>query len=114
MNEPIRIVKDENGSIVLRFDKREGCVNYTLYFRCEGGRFKPLITTDKTAIRVNCADGLCFFRITGHTENGRTVNIGTADIFVLMKKTNLITMCSHNIQKMVERSRKCSGDRTLR
>ena len=114
MNEPIRIVKDENGSVVLRFDKREGCVSYTLYFRCEGGRFKPLITTDKTAIRVNCVDGLCFFRITGHTENGRTVNIGTADTSVLMKKTSFITMGSYNIQKIVERSPKFSADNTLR
>ena len=112
--DKIRITKDENGAVVLRFDKREDCVNYTIYFRRENGRFKPLITTDKTAVRVNDVEGLCFFRIMGSTENDRTVNIGTVDTSSLMRRTSFITMGSYNIQKIVERSPKFKADNTIR
>ena len=74
--DKIRITKDENGAVILRFEKREDCERYTVYFRRENGRFKFLITTEKTALRVNAVEGLCYFRITGQTSGGRTVNIG--------------------------------------
>ena len=51
--DKIRITKDENGAVILRFEKREDCERYTVYFRRENGRFKFLITTEKTAVRVN-------------------------------------------------------------
>ena len=68
MDKKIRISKEENGAIVLRFEKRDDCVKYSVYFRRENGRFKPLITTEKTAVRVSAVDGLCFFRVTGQTD----------------------------------------------
>ena len=51
--DKIRITKDENGAVILRFEKREECEKYTVYFRRENGRFKFLISTEKTAVRVN-------------------------------------------------------------
>ena len=104
--DKIRITKDENGAVILRFEKREDCEKYTVYFRRENGRFKFLITTEKTAVRVNAVEGLCYFRITGQTSGGRTVNIGTVDTSSLMKRTGFITMGSYNVQKIVERSPK--------
>ena len=112
--DKIRITRDENNAVVLRFDKRDDCVSYTVYFRRENGRFRALITTEKTAVKVNAVLGLCYFRITGLTENGRTVNIGTVDTSSLLKKTSFITMGSYNIQMITERSPKFSADNTLR
>lgn len=112
--DKIRITKDENGAVILRFEKREDCEKYTVYFRRENGRFKFLITTEKTAVRVNAVEGLCYFRITGQTSGGRTVNIGTVDTSSLMKRTGFITMGSYNVQKIVERSPKFTADNTVR
>lgn len=112
--DKIRITKDESGAVVLRFDKRDDCVSYTVYFRREDGRFRALITTEKTAVKVNAVDGLCYFRVTGQTEGGRTVNIGTVDTSSLLKKTSFITMGSYNVQKITERSPKFAADNTLR
>ena len=56
--DKIRITKDENGAVILRFEKREDCEKYTVYFRRENGRFKFLITTEKTAVRVNAVEVL--------------------------------------------------------
>ena len=110
----IRITKDENGAVILRFEKREDCEKYTVYFRRENGRFKFLISTEKTAVRVNAVEGLCYFRVTGQTSGGRTVNIGTVDTSSLMKRTGFITMGSYNVQKIVERSPKFTADNTVR
>ena len=30
--DKIRITKDENGAVILRFEKREDCEKYTVYF----------------------------------------------------------------------------------
>ena len=92
--DKIRITKDENGAVILRFEKREECEKYTVYFRRENGRFKFLISTEKTAVRVNAVEGLCYFRVTGQTSGGRTVNIGTVDTSSLMKRTGFVTMGS--------------------
>ena len=43
--DKIRITKDEDGAVILRFEKREECEKYTVYFRRENGRFKFLIST---------------------------------------------------------------------
>ena len=110
----IRITKDENGAVILRFEKREDCERYTVYFRRENGRFKFLISTEKTAVRVNAVEGLCYFMVTGQTSGGRTVNIGTVDTSSLMKRTGFITMGSYNVQKIVERSPKFTADNTVR
>lgn len=112
--DKIRITKDENGAVILRFEKREDCEKYTVYFRRENGRFKFLISTEKTAVRVNAVEGLCYFRVTGQTSGGRTVNIGTVDTSSLMKRTGFITMGSYNVQKIVERSPKFTADNTVR
>ena len=68
--DKIRITKDENGAVILRFEKREDCEKYTVYFRRENGRFKFLITTEKTAVRVNAVEGLCYFRTDKRRKNG--------------------------------------------
>ena len=41
--DKIRITKDENGAVILRFEKREECEKYMVYFRRENGRFKFLL-----------------------------------------------------------------------
>ena len=51
--DKIRITRDENNAVVLRFDKRDDCVSYTVYFRRENGRFRALITTEKKIGRAH-------------------------------------------------------------
>ena len=76
--DKIRITKDENGAVILRFEKREDCEKYTVYFRRENGRFKFLITTEKTAVRVNAVEGLCYFsnRTDKRRKNGEYRHCG--------------------------------------
>ena len=35
----IRITKDENGAVILRFEKREDCERYTVYLRTADSNF---------------------------------------------------------------------------
>ena len=79
MDNKIRISKDENGAIVLRFEKRDDCVKYSVYFRRENGRFKPLITTEKTAVRGKCGRRTVLFqgdRTDGRRKNGEYRHCG--------------------------------------
>ena len=81
--DKIRITKDENGAVILRFEKREDCEKYTVYFRRENGRFKFLISTEKTAVRVNAVEGLCYFRVTG--QNKRRKNGEYPVLWILLR-----------------------------
>lgn len=89
---------------MLRFEKREDCTSYTVYFKKEYGKFKPILTTDKTSVRLSKLNGASIFKITGQTTDGRTVNIGTADNSAFIDRTSFTVMGSKNTELIVNQS----------
>ncbi len=94
---------DDGVSVRLTWEKPEGYDRFVVYFRREDTAYKPLLTTEKSSVRVSgIGNVLCFFKVCAVSAKNRTITVGETDNACLLQPISFLTMGSENLTRIFD------------